>query len=82
VLAIPLAAAFRPLPQLARRASAIGRASARGRAGGSGVVVAPRRLVGCSDNRLEGFEDLGGVAVGLDVVPGPLDPAVLADQEG
>src|SRR6266511_261830 len=35
-----------------------------------------------SDLRAECLQDLGGVAVGLDVVPGPLDPALLVDQEG
>src|SRR5829696_8821299 len=30
----------------------------------------------------ECFEDLGGVAVGLDVVPGPLDAALLVDERG
>ena len=40
-----------------------------------------RRETPRSDLRAERFEDLGGVAIGLDVVPGPLDPALLVDQE-
>src|SRR5215211_9082068 len=35
-----------------------------------------------SDLGAERLEDFGGVAVGLDVVPGPLDVALLVDQEG
>ena len=41
-----------------------------------------RRETPRSDLRGERLKDLGGVAVGLDVVPGPLDPALAVDQEG
>src|SRR4029450_11182722 len=43
--------------------------------------VSERRETPRSDLGGECLEDLGGVAVGLDVVPGPLDAALLIDQE-
>jgi hypothetical protein len=44
--------------------------------------ISERRETLRSDLGAERFEDLGGVAVGLDVVPGPLDMTLLVDQEG
>src|SRR4029453_8229900 len=44
--------------------------------------VSERRETPRSDLGAERFEDLGGVAVGLDVVPGAFDAALLVDQEG
>jgi hypothetical protein len=41
-----------------------------------------RRETPRSDLGAERLEDLGGVAVGLDVVPSPLDVTLLVDQEG
>jgi hypothetical protein len=45
-------------------------------------VSGKRKRDAASDLGAERFEDLGGVAVGLDVVPGPLDMTLLIDQEG
>jgi hypothetical protein len=44
--------------------------------------ISERRETPRSDLGAERLEDLGGVAVGLDVVPGPLDMTLLVDQEG
>jgi hypothetical protein len=56
-----------------------------GRAPGwhAGMVTARRqRAGGWGRSAPEVGEDGGGVAVGLDVVPGALDPAVLVEEEG